>query len=101
MFPTPLFLSWCYILAALIITKCAHFYIQSIYVAMDPGVSVCLCVSVCPCHLYSPNGWTDFDDSLDKSPLTHLRGPFFSVLKIQIDDVMMAIIAVFECRHFH
>ena len=77
MFPTPLFLSWCYILAALIITKCAHFYIQSIYVAMDPGVSVCLCVSVCPCNLYSPNGWTDFDDSLDKSPLTHLRGPFF------------------------
>ena len=50
------------------------------YVAMDPRVSVCVsvCLCVCLCHLYSPNEWTDFDETFHKSPTMNLRGPFFS-----------------------
>ena len=40
------------------------------YVAIDPRVSVC--VSVCLCHIYSPNEWTDFDKTFHKPPTIHL-----------------------------
>jgi len=54
------------------------FYIQSnfdwICCVRTEGVCVCVCVcvcvsvclSVCVCHLYSPNGWTDFDETFNK-----------------------------------
>merc|ERR1712240_634048 len=50
------------------------------YVAMDPRVCVCLCVclSVCVSHLYSPNGWTNFDETLHKSFSINLLNTFFS-----------------------
>ena len=41
-------------------------------------VSVCLSVCVCLCHLYSPNEWTDFDETFHKTPTIDLRGPLFS-----------------------
>merc|ERR1712090_55944 len=61
-----------------------HFLLYSVnlteYVAMDPRVCVCLCVclSVCVCHLYSPNGWTDFDETFHKSFTMNLLNTFFS-----------------------
>ena len=50
------------------------------YVTMDPRVSVCVsvCLCVCLCHLYSPNEWTDFDETLHKSPTMNLLNTFFS-----------------------
>merc|ERR1712074_62343 len=48
------------------------------------GLCVCVCVrvSVCPCvcvcHLYSPNRWTDFDETFYKLSTTHLLNTFFS-----------------------
>ena len=50
------------------------------YVAIDPRVSVCVsvCLCVCLCHFYSPNEWTDFDETLHKSSTTHLLNTFFS-----------------------
>merc|ERR1712208_279194 len=49
---------------------------------MDPRVSVCVsvcvCVRVCLCHLYSPNEWTDFDETLHKSFTMNLLNNFFS-----------------------
>ena len=46
------------------------------------GVCLCVCLSVCLCvclcHLYSPNEWTDFDETLHKSSTTHLLNTFFS-----------------------
>ena len=59
-----------------------HWFLYSVnlteYVAMDPRVSVCVCVCVsvclcvCLCHLYSPNEWTDFDETFHKSPTIDL-----------------------------
>merc|ERR1712074_409107 len=46
------------------------------YVAMDPRVCVCLCV--CVSHLYSPNGRTNFDETLHKSFSMNLLNTFFS-----------------------
>merc|ERR1712074_473102 len=52
------------------------------YVAMDPRVcvSVCLsvCLCVCVCHLYSPNRWTDFDETFHKLSTINLLNTFFS-----------------------
>merc|ERR1712105_497014 len=50
------------------------------YVVIDPRVSVCVCVclSVCLCHRFSPNGWTDFDETFHKSFTIHLLNTFFS-----------------------
>merc|ERR1712203_962795 len=45
-----------------------------------PGcLSVCVsvCVSVCLCHLYSPNGWTDFDETFHKLSTMNLLNTFF------------------------
>ena len=39
-------------------------------------LSVCLCV--CLCHLYSPNEWTDFDETFHKSFSMNLLNTFFS-----------------------
>merc|ERR1712074_355585 len=41
-------------------------------------VSVCLCVCVCVCHLYSPNEWTDFDETFHKSSTMNLLNTLFS-----------------------
>ena len=52
------------------------------YVAMNPRVCVCLCVCVCVCvcvsHLYSPNGWTNFDETFHRLPAKYLLNTFFS-----------------------
>merc|ERR1712203_265244 len=55
---------------------------------MDPRGCVCLCVcvsvclsvclSVCVSHLYSPNGWTNFDETFHKSFSMNLLNTFFS-----------------------
>ena len=43
-----------------------------------------VCVSVCVCHLYSPNGWTDLDESFHKIHLLIIYSIHFSpILKIQ------------------
>jgi len=46
------------------------------------SVCVCVCVCVCLCvrlcHLYSPNEWTDFDETFHKSSTVHLLNTFFS-----------------------
>ena len=42
-----------------------------------PGC-LCVCPSVCLCHLYSPNEWTDFDETFHKSSTVHLLNTFFS-----------------------
>merc|ERR1712074_465439 len=36
------------------------------------------CLCVCVCHLYSPNGWTDFDETFHKSFSMNLLNTFFS-----------------------
>merc|ERR1712208_264208 len=37
-----------------------------------------VCVSVCVSHLYSPNGWTNFDETFYKSFSMNLLNTFFS-----------------------
>ena len=37
-----------------------------------------VCLSVCLCHLYSPNEWTDFDETFHKSPTINLLNTFSS-----------------------
>merc|ERR1712074_319768 len=67
------------------------------YVAMDPRVSVCVsvCLSVCVISTAQTNG-----PILMKLSTNHLQYicsiPFSPILKIQVDDVMAAIIASFE-----
>ena len=68
------------------------FYIQSFWLNMlqsNPGcvyvclcVCACVCLSVCLCHLYSPNGWTDFDETLHKWSWVYLPVSFFAVFDI-------------------
>merc|ERR1712074_335374 len=36
------------------------------------------CLCVCLCHLYSPNGWTNFDETFHKSCSINLLNKFFS-----------------------
>jgi len=63
-------------------------FILTEYVAIEPRVCVCVsvCASVrlcvCVCHLYSPNKWTDFDETLHKWSLGYLRVSFFAVFEI-------------------
>ena len=53
-------------------------YIQSICRNRSKGVSVCVCVCAC---LYSPNKWTNFDETFQKSHTRHLWGLFFAEFK--------------------
>ena len=67
------------------------------YVAMDPGcLSVCLSVCLCAISTAKTDGLI-----LMKLSTNHFQQicevRFSPILKIQIDDVMAAIIAVFEC----
>ena len=58
------------------------FFVDWICCNRPQGVCLCVCLSVCLCvclcHLYSPNEWTDFDETLHKSSTTHLLNTFFS-----------------------
>ena len=42
------------------------------------GMCVSVCLSVCVCHLYNPNGWTNFDETFHKSPKIFCFYKFFS-----------------------
>ena len=39
---------------------------------------LCGCVSVCVCHLYSPYGWVDFDETFHKWSVGYLPVTFFT-----------------------
>merc|ERR1712105_212000 len=71
------------------------------YVAMDPRVSVCVCVclSVCPSVCVISTAQTN-GPILMKLSTNHLQYicsiRFSPILKIQVDDIMAAIIAVFK-----
>ena len=58
-------------------------YFDLIWCNRPEGVCACVCVCVCMCvcvlvSLYSPIGWTDFDEIFQKSPAIYLLNTFFS-----------------------
>merc|ERR1712074_80982 len=50
----------------------------SVCVCICECVCVCLYMCVCLCHLYSPNDWTDFDETFHKSFSINLLNTIFS-----------------------
>ena len=67
------------------------------------GVCVCVsvCLSVCVCHLYSLNGWTDFDETFHKWSDRYLPVSFFAVFEISNLMTSWRPFCIFALRHSH
>ena len=65
-------------------------------------VCVCLsvCLSVCVCHLYSLNGWTDFDETFHKWSDRYLPVTFFAVFEISNLMTSWRPFCIFASVHF-